>query len=258
MSFIALLSPAKRLDFEAARPDLPLAEPKFTAEARALIRHARRWSAEDIAARMGLSDSLASLNHQRYHDFKLRGDGGSRQAALFAFAGDVYQGLDTGSLTEEQVLAAQDKIRILSGLYGLLKPLDSIQPYRLEMGARVETDKGNTLYAYWGSKISKALNADAKASGAQAILNLASQEYFGAVDQKALGLQILTCHFKEMRDGKAKIISFNAKRARGLMARYLIESGAETLDDLKNFDAEGYAYADDLSDADNLTFLKQG
>lgn len=256
MSFLALISPAKRLDFEATHPDLPLRSPEFAAQARTLIKIARAWSAEDIAARMKLSENLATLNHQRYQDFKMRGAGGARQAAMFAFAGDVYQGLDASSLTTEQVLAAQECLRILSGLYGLLRPLDVIQPYRLEMGTRVDTDAGSTLYAFWGTKISKALNSAATETGAHTLLNLASQEYFGAVDQNALKFPILNCHFKEMRDGQAKIISFNAKRARGLMARFLIENSPKTVEDLQTFRAEGYAFAPELSDATNLTFLK--
>lgn len=258
MSFIALLSPAKRLEFSGPKPAFDLSEPKFSKQSRELIRVARGWSAQDIAARMKLSDDLAKLNFDRYQGFKMRGDGGERQAALFAFMGDVYQGLDAASLSDEQVLCAQSQIRILSGLYGLLKPLDAIQPYRLEMGTRVETDQGTTLYAYWGAKIARALNAQAAESGASHILNLASQEYFQAVDAKALKLPIITCHFKEMRNGQPKIISFKAKRARGLMARYLVENSVQGFDDLKAFDAEGYAFAADLSDGQDLTFLKQG
>ena len=258
MSFLALLSPAKRLDFQATRPDLPLGEPQFATHARALIRHARQWSVADIAKKMNLSDALAALNHQRYQEFCLRGNRGPRQGALFAFSGDVYQGLDARTLSIEQVLAAQDHIRMLSGLYGLLRPLDAIQPYRLEMGTAVETARGTSLYAYWGTRISRALNTIARTRGVHTILNLASEEYFKAVDLKTLRLPVLTCHFKEMRDGKPKVISFAAKRARGLMARYLIESGAQCRDDLKGFKAQGYALAPDLSDEAQLTFLKQG
>lgn len=259
MSFLITLSPAKRLDFETPAPDFPATQPKFENQARTLIQTARLWSVEDIAARMKLSPDLASLNHARYHAFKLRGKtGGTRRPALYAFQGDVYQGLDAASLTTEQVLEAQGAIRILSGLYGLLRPLDAIQPYRLEMGTRVETDAGHSLYAFWGNTIARALNAEAKASGATALLNLASQEYFKAVDLKALKLPLLTCHFKEMRNGKPTIVSFNAKRARGLMARYLITTGAQSNDHIREFNAEGYAFAPELSDETNLTFLKEG
>lgn len=252
MSLIAVISPAKRLDFDRPATNLPASEPQFASKARDLIRIARQWTPEQIAHSMKLSPALADLNHQRYHDFKLRGDGGARQAAIYAFAGDVYQGLDAASLTEEQVLAAGDRLRILSGLYGLLRPLDQIQPYRLEMGTRVESEAGTTLYAYWGNKIARALNQ----SGASTIVNLASQEYWGAVDMKALKLPVLTCHFKEWRGDALRIISFNAKKARGLMARYMIESDPQSAEDLEGFAAEGYAFSAEHSDAENLTFVK--
>ena len=255
MSLIAVISPAKRLNFD--RPtnpahDAPPSEPKFAAQARELVRIARQWTPEHIARAMKLSPALAELNHQRYHDFKLRGEGGARQAALFAFAGDVYVGLDAASLTGAQVRAAGDRLRILSGLYGLLRPLDQIQPYRLEMGSRVETEAGSSLYAFWGSTLARALNQ----SGASAIVNLASQEYWGAVDLKALNVPVVTCHFKEWRGDVLKIISFNAKKARGLMARYIIETDPQRAEDLTGFDAEGYAFSPENSDEANLTFIK--
>ena len=152
MSFLALLSPAKRLDFAKTKPEVALSEPRFAKQARDLIRHARSWNLDDVASRMKLSADLAKLNYRRYQDFRLRGSGGARQAALLAFAGDVYQGLDAGSLTLEETLAAQSHIRILSGLYGILRPLDAIQPYRLEMGTKIETDAGSTLSRLLGSE----------------------------------------------------------------------------------------------------------
>ncbi len=260
MSFLALLSPAKKMDLSGPRPDCPLTQPQFEDEAKCLIRTARTWQAAEIAKRMNLSDALAQLNYARYQAF----DTGEtdqedvvRQAALFAFQGDVYQGLNAASLKPEQVLSANDQIRILSGLYGLLRPLDMIQAYRLEMGIGIETAAGTSLYAYWGAKTAQAINDAATGAGATHVLNLASQEYFKAVDRKALTLPVLTCQFKELRQGKPTLISFNAKRARGLMARYLVTCGAQTLDDLKAFTMAGYRFAADLSDAATFTFLKQ-
>ncbi len=260
MSFLALLSPAKKMHLSGPRPDGPLTQPQFKDETHALIQTARAWQVCDIARRMNLSDALAQLNYARYQAFHM-GDAdqgeGEQQAALFAFHGDVYQGLDAASLTPEQVLSANDQLRILSGLYGLLRPLDLIQAYRLEMGLGIETAAGSSLYAYWGSKIAHAINAAAARTGATHVVNLASQEYFKAVDRKALTLPVLTCQFKELRQGKPTIISFNAKRARGLMARYLVTCGAQTLDELKAFAVAGYRFAADLSDAATFTFLKQ-
>ena len=253
MSLIAVISPAKRLNFDRPVLKFPLSQPQFAARARALIRIARQWTPEQIAHSMNLSPALAALNYERYQNFKLRGNGGTRQAALYAFAGDVYVGLDAASLGEEQVLVANERLRILSGLYGVLRPLDQIQPYRLEMGVRMETDHGNNLYAYWGQSLAKALNQ----SGAHNLVNLSSQEYWGAVDLRALKRPVITCHFKEWRGETLKIISFKAKKARGLMARYIIENDPQSAEDLKSFDAEGYKFSPMHSDAANLTFVKE-
>ena len=254
MALLALLSPAKRLDFDSSVPDLPTSQARFAAQTQALAALACTWTPDDIAAKMKLSGSLAQLTFDRFQAF---GTVQTQRPALFAFQGDVYRGLEAASLSFEQGLEAQDRLRILSGLYGLLRPLDLIEPYRLEMGTRVETPAGASLYAFWGRRIAEALNADAKDLGTSHLINLASQEYFKAVDLKALAVPLVHCHFKERRGGVPKVIAFNAKRARGLMARFLLTQGVETLAGLKDFEAEGYAYAPDLSDARNLTFLKE-
>jgi cytoplasmic iron level regulating protein YaaA (DUF328/UPF0246 family) len=173
-----------------------------------------------------------------------------------AFAGDTYQGLEAASFSEDDMRWAQDHLRILSGLYGVLRPLDQIQAYRLEMGSRLKTDRGGSLYAYWGQELSKVLNAQAEATGAQALVNCASQEYFGAVDASALHLPIITPQFLELKDGQAKIISFYAKKARGAMARFIVQNRLSDPAQIMDFDLGGYAYKPEQSTAEKLVFLR--
>ena len=256
MSLLTVISPAKKMDFNPKRSALTLTTPEFAVQANELIQQAQQWSAEDISRVMKLSDALAKLNYERYQSFNFTEGGENEKAALLAFQGDVYKGLDGQSLTDEQIFEANDRLRIISGLYGLLRPLDRIQPYRLEMGTRIDTNAGTTLYQYWGNSISDALNAQADKIGASHLINLASQEYFKAVPINALVVPVITCHFKEIRNGKPTIVSFNAKRARGLMVRFILTEGISNTEHLKNFDAEGYLFTPDLSDENNMTFLK--
>lgn len=178
--------------------------------------------------------------------------------AAFAFAGDVYQGLDARSLDRDSLSWAQDHLRILSGLYGLLRPLDRIQPYRLEMGTRLKTRRGSSLYDFWGDRISKALNADADGQTDPTLVNLASQEYFGAIDAKALKLPVVNIHFREEKDGESRIISFFAKKARGTMARYAIDQRIDRAEDLKAFDRDGYAFRAEPSTETDWIFTRSG
>jgi hypothetical protein len=226
--------------------------PAFADEALTLAKRAQHLSEADLQKLMKISAPLAKLNSERFRDF---GQMDSKPAAL-AFAGDTYQGLEADSLSEDEMRYAQDHLRILSGLYGVLRPLDAIQPYRLEMGSRLKTDRGASLYAWWGSRISEALNTAAAASNSTALVNCASQEYFGAVDMAALDIPVITPVFIEERAGTAKIISFYAKKARGAMARYIVQNRVRDADALLDFDMGGYRFQPDRSEAGKPVFLR--
>lgn len=238
---LAVISPAKRLNWQVESP-LPVTLPDFQEDARRLATTAKRLPLRDLKALMHLSDDLARLNRDRFAAFALEPNAETDKPAAFAFAGDTYMGLDCASLSEQALGYAQDHLRILSGLYGVLRPLDLIQPYRLEMGSRLKTRRGTTLYAYWGSQISKALNVQADNVGTDILVNCASNEYFGAVDPKTLKPQVVTPVFLEEKNGTAKTVSFFAKKARGAMARYIVETEANRIEDLHGFDFEGYRY----------------
>lgn len=243
---LIVLSPAKRLDFAEPSAGLPATTPRLRDDTATLLKTARRQTQAELRRLMGISDDLAKLNQARFKAFDPEATDVGVQAA-FAFAGDVYQGLDARSLSPADLDWAQDHLRILSGLYGLLRPLDRIQPYRLEMGTRLKTRRGASLYDYWGDRISKQLNADAEGHAEPVLINLASQEYFGAVDARALKLPVVTCHFREGKDGETRIVSFFAKKARGTMARWLVENRIERSKDLQRFDVDGYAFDPALS-----------
>jgi cytoplasmic iron level regulating protein YaaA (DUF328/UPF0246 family) len=252
---LMLLSPAKTLDFSPVSGDLPLTRPAFPRDTAALAKIARRLKAADLKRLMGISDKLATLNVQRFRAFKASGEPEGVPAAL-AFAGDVYLGLRARELDEDALAWAQDRVRILSGLYGLLRPLDVIQPYRLEMGVKLANPRGEDLYAFWRDKVAKAVDKAARAHPDRTVVNLASQEYFGAVDRKALTARVVACQFKEGEGDAAKVVSFFAKKARGLMARFAIDGRIARADELKGFEAEGYRYAPELSDAKTWTFTR--
>jgi hypothetical protein len=249
---LIVISPAKSLDFTPV-PGLPSTRPRFEKDTAALARTARRLKAADLKRMMHISDDLAALNVARFRSFDPEGEG--VQAAL-AFNGDVYQGLQARTLDTDALAWAQDGLRILSGLYGLLRPMDAIQPYRLEMGVRLHTRRGESLYDYWGDRISKQLNADAAEHSEKVLINLASQEYFGAVNRRALKLPVVTCQFKEEKDGVIRTLAFFAKKARGLMARYVIDRRLERSADLKAFDTAGYRFRPDLSDEAEWVFVR--
>jgi cytoplasmic iron level regulating protein YaaA (DUF328/UPF0246 family) len=253
---LIVLSPAKRLDFTKADPSLPASERRFREDTASLARTARGRTVAELRRLMSLSDDLARLNRARFQAF----DAGSADGvqAAFAFAGDVYEGLKARDLDARSLDWAQDHIRILSGLYGLLRPLDRIQPYRLEMGTRLKTRRGASLYDFWGDRISKCLNADAEGLGDPTLVNLASQEYFGAVDARALKLPVVTPHFRESKDGESRIISFFAKKARGGMARFAIDERIEKAEDLKAFDRDGYRFDKAASTESDWIFIRSG
>ena len=233
---LIVLSPAKRLDFTEADPGLPASERRFLEDTASLARTARARTVSELRQLMSISDDLARLNRERFQAFEAESTDGVQ--AAFAFA--------------------QDHLRILSGLYGLLRPLDRIQPYRLEMGTRLKTRRGSSLYDFWGDRIAKQLNADAEGQGQRALVNLASQEYFGAVDARALKLPVVTPHFRESRDGESRIISFFAKKARGGMARFAIDERIERAEDLKAFDRDGYRFDKAASSDTDWIFIRSG
>ncbi len=251
---LMVISPAKSLDFTPVE-DAPATLPQFPRETAGLARLARRLKKADLRRLMGISEKLAELNVQRFKAFDAKADTGLQ--AAFAFDGDVYDGLQARTLDAEGLAYAQDHLRILSGLYGLLRPLDRIQPYRLEMGIRLANPKGGSLYDFWDGKITKALKAAAKGQADRTIVNLASQEYFGAVNRKALKPPAVTCRFLEEKDGEARLISFFAKRARGAMARFAIDGRVERAEDLKGFDRDGYRFRPDLSKDHDWVFVRR-
>ncbi len=251
---LIVISPAKRLDWQER--DTPATQPDFVKEAHILAGHARALNLGQLKVLMGLSDGLARLNRDRFADFRAEPDEAATRPAALAFAGDTYQGLEAASLGRDDLEWAQRHLRILSGLYGLLRPLDAIQPYRLEMGSRLKTRRGATLYEFWGAEIAKALNAAAQASGSEVLINCASQEYFGAVDKTALKLRIITPQFLERRGETAKTVSFFAKKARGAMARFVIENRVSQHEGLKDFDTGGYRFDPSLSQGDNWAFVR--
>lgn len=249
---LVVISPAKRLDWD--RGPTPVTKPRFIREANRLAAHGRGLSLRDLKSMMGLSDDLARLNRDRFRTFSDVPDEQDTRAALFAFAGDTYLGFDAMSLDSDGLDNAQDRLRILSGLYGLLRPLDAIQPYRLEMGSRLKTRRGKSLYDFWGAEIASALNEDAAKVGAEVIINCASQEYFGAVDRAALCPRVVTPQFYEVKAGSPKMVSFFAKKARGAMARFVVERRVTSIDGLKDFDLGGYRFQPDTSTDDVLIF----
>lgn len=253
---LTVISPAKRLDLTPV--DMSAAtEPAFQEEAIKLAKTARRLSQANLRKLMSISEPLAKLNADRFKAFEEAPSDDRVKPAALAFDGDTYQGLEAGTLTEADMAFAQRRLRILSGLYGVLRPLDKIQPYRLEMGSRLKTRRGANLYDFWGARIAESLNADAEAEGSKALLNCASQEYFGSVDRKALKLDVIEPVFLERKDGVEKTISFYAKKARGAMARFAVESRAETADDLKAFCADGYAYQPGSSEPGRPVFVRE-
>jgi cytoplasmic iron level regulating protein YaaA (DUF328/UPF0246 family) len=254
---LILTSPAKTLNQEKGKDFHLITEPKFKKEALQLVRILKKKKQPDLKQLMSISDKLAFENFHRFKSFQKSFSTENSNPAIFAFQGDVYLGLDVESLTKEQLISAQNRIRILSGLYGVLRPLDLMQPYRLEMGTKLENSKGKNIYAFWGTKITRALNQDIKEYNHQNVLNLASNEYFKAVQIKKLKAPLLTANFKEFRNGELKFISFSAKKARGMMMHYIISNNIINKEELKGFDYDGYTYNQDFSTATELIFTRE-
>jgi cytoplasmic iron level regulating protein YaaA (DUF328/UPF0246 family) len=239
---LIVLSPAKSLDYTTPVKVKTPSLPEFVSESAKLIADLKKLAPQDIAKLMGLSDQLAALNVGRYRDWSKKFTADNSKPAIYAFDGDVYDGFDVKTLDSKAVAFAQDHIRILSGLYGALRPLDLMQPYRLEMGTPLKTAKGKDLCAFWGTKVTDALKEVLEKQKKPVLLNLASEEYFKVLQPKELGCPVISPVFQDGKDGKYKIISFYAKRARGLMARYVVENRITDPADLKGFNLDGYKY----------------
>ena len=251
-----LLSPAKALDYETPAHVRTFTQPLFVEQAAELIGVLREKSPQQVADLMSLSDPLAGLNVARYQAWSPKFTAKNSKQAVLAFDGDVYGGLDAASLDEDELGWLQQHLCILSGLYGVLRPLDRMQPYRLEMGTRLKTDKGSNLYQFWGRGIADYLNRRARADKSGVVINLASEEYFKSVDRKVLQPRVVQCVFEEKKGAKYQIVSFFAKRARGLMLRYALQQRATTPEQLQGFDLEGYRFARAASDVDRLVFRR--
>lgn len=255
---LVTLSPAKKLNWDAAPSPRALTTPQFHDDATHLAALALDQGGEGLKKLMRISDKLAALNHERFAAFQPDPARQAVRPAVFGFDGDTYTGLDARSLDDDALDWAQSHLRILSGLYGVLRPFDALQAYRLEMGSRLGGAHGRSLYEYWGSRVAEALNADAKAVGSEVLVNCASEEYFRAVDPSALKLQVITPVFMEIRDGAApKIISFFAKRARGAMARFVMEHRLSDPAALAEFDTAGYHHDPAQSTPDRPVFLRE-
>lgn len=250
-----VISPAKSLDFESQLPTKLYSEYSFVKQSLDIEKVLKKQKPKQLIELMAISEKLADLNWQRNQERNLAEMTiENARPAVFAFSGDVYIGLDVYSLSEDKINVLQDKLRILSGLYGLLKPLDLMQPYRLEMGTKLPVGKNKNLYEFWKPLIAKQLNAELQKE--ELFVNLASNEYFDAVDLKQLKVPVIIPEFKDYKDGKLKMISFFAKKARGMMVRYIIDTNAETIDDLKGFNYEGYAFDANLSKGNKLVFTR--
>jgi cytoplasmic iron level regulating protein YaaA (DUF328/UPF0246 family) len=242
-----LLSPAKSLDFESKLPtNRGGTQPQFLEAAETLNKSLERKSKKAIGELMHISDTLAMLNYQRYKEFSLPFTNLNARPAVYAFSGDVYTGLNAYTLTENKIELLNNTLRILSGMYGILRPLDLMQPYRLEMGTSLAVNSTKNLYQFWGAKVTDVLNAELKEG--ELLVNLASTEYFKVIQPKNIKAEVISPVFKDLKNGKLKIISFFAKKARGSMTRYIIDTNAQTLDDIKGFDFDGYRF----SEADTL------
>ncbi len=249
-----LISPAKSLDFENAAPTELCTEAVFLEEALKLNQTLKTFSQKDISELMSVSPKLGDLNWQRNQDWSLPFSRKNAKQAIYAFKGDVYLGLDIETLPEQKTSQLQNKLRILSGLYGLLKPLDLMQPYRLEMGTKLKVEECENLYQYWGDKITEALNDELEEN--EILVNLASNEYYKAVKPVLIENTIVTPQFKDYKNGKLKIISFFAKKARGMMVRYILDNDINDLESLKGFSYGGYGLSEELSLGNELVFIR--
>ena len=254
---LILLSPAKRLDLERPPITPVLTEPALLSDAERLMARAKKLSPKKLQALMGISPALAELNHQRFQQMVIGGPPADARQAVMAFNGDVYLGLDAPSLSEADLHYAQEHLAILSGLYGLLRPLDAMQPYRLEMGSALKTRRGRSLYSFWGGRITRAINEHLADHEDPTVVNLASSEYFKSVQPKTLAGPLVTPVFKELHNGTLKVISFNAKKARGLMARWIITNRVDRAARLLDFTEQRYTHQPTLGTPDRPVFTRE-
>ncbi len=253
---LMVISPAKSLDFKTKPTTQEYTIPEFLDESEKLVAKLRKMSAKKLSNLMNVSADLGNLNFERFQTWHLPFTPGNAKQAVLAFNGDVYTGLDAPTLSEEKLKLAQQKLRILSGLYGVLKPLDLMQPYRLEMGTKFGVGRAKNLYGFWGDKITKTIQEAIGESGSKILVNLASNEYYKSIDAKMLDAEIVTPAFKDMKNGEYKIISFFAKKARGLMSRFILENDIDNADDLQAFDYEGYHFNPRLYKPGNPVFTR--
>ncbi|MBF8721479.1 peroxide stress protein YaaA [Pseudomonas guariconensis] len=253
---LTVISPAKTLDYDTPPVTQRFTLPQYLDDSQELITQLREFTPAQISELMHLSDKLAGLNAARFGSWTPDFTPANAKQALLAFKGDVYTGLDAESLSEDDFTYAQDHLRMLSGLYGLLRPLDLMQPYRLEMGTKLANARGKDLYAFWGTRISEWLNQALADQGDDVLLNLASNEYFSAVKRSALNARVIDVDFKDLKNGQYKIISFYAKKARGMMSRFVIQERIDDPEQLKRFDVQGYFYSAEQSKQDHLVFLR--
>ncbi len=254
---LLVVSPAKNLDYDSPLATEQFSQPELLEHSQLLIKQCKKLTPADISSLMGISDKLAGLNAARFGEWATPFTQENARQAILAFNGDVYTGLDAKSFSEKDFAFAQQHMRILSGLYGLLKPLDLMQAYRLEMGKKLDNDRGSNLYQFWGDIITEHLNAAIEAQGDKVLINLASNEYFKSVKKKSLKAEVITPAFKDWKNGQYKMISFFAKKARGLMARYIIENQITDVEQLKGFDVAGYQYSTELSKANDWVFTRK-
>lgn len=252
---LIVVSPAKKLDFEHFAPTDEFSTPKYLETSNKLVKELKKLSSEDIGKLMKLSDNLAQLNYTRFHNFKTPFTLKNAKQAAYAFKGDTYVGLDFESFNKSQVKYAQQHLRILSGLYGILRPLDLIQPYRLEMGTKFKALGEKNLYGIWKKNLTHDLNQELKKE--KILVNLASKEYFSAIDFNQLNAKVITPVFMEKKNGQYKIISFNAKRARGMMSQFILKNKLKELDELKAFDMDNYKFNSKLSEQNELVFTRK-
>ena len=254
---ISVVSPAKSLNFDDSSSVKIFSQCSFLKKSQLLVNDLKKYSPKQISDLMKISDKLAVLNADRYNNWSLPFNERNAKQAAFAFKGDVYIGLEIDSFSKDDLNYAQDHFRILSGLYGLLKPLDLIQAYRLEMGTSFQNKRGKNLYEFWNSSITKHLNKELELSKSQYLLNLASNEYYKVIHPKTLNTTVITPVFKDWKNGRYKIISFFAKKARGMMAAYQLKNKIKNPEDLKGFDTAGYTFNDDMSQGNQLVFTRR-
>ena len=254
---LCVISPAKKLDFETEPKDAPFTQPQFLDETKTLVKAVRRLGRNKLKHTMKLSDKLADLNYQRFQAFSTPFTLGNAKQAALVFNGDTYVGLNADTLNDEDMAFAQDHLRILSGLYGVLRPLDLIQPYRLEMGARFQPPRGGNLYGFWDDQLTKAINQTVRHHADASVINLASPEYFKAVHADRLDGPVITPVFKEVKSGMSRVIGMFAKRARGAMARYIVKNRLEHARQLESFSGDGYKFRPGQSDDTTWVFTRK-